>query len=139
MFGVPRPASHWIAGRGMAPDYRVPANDRIFSPASRDVDKDMGAIPAALLRLQDAVRGDHPLSSFGAAGPDAQRLVGVQTNLDVYAPIRELGRRGGAIVMMGVGLNRMTALHLAERRRLCRLCEVRPLMITPADHARHSR
>lgn len=42
---------------------------------------------------------------------------------DVYAPIRELADRGGYAILMGVGLEAMTALHLAEQaagRRLFR-------------------
>lgn len=83
----------------------------------------MGAVAAAVLEMDGAARGMHPLNSFSAAGPDAEILVGGQTGSDVYAPIRELARRGGNILLMGVGLESMTAIHAAEEmagRRLFR-------------------
>jgi hypothetical protein len=43
--------------------------------------------------------------------------------LHVFAPLEELARRDGAVVLMGVGLDKCTLLHLAEQqagRRLFR-------------------
>jgi aminoglycoside N3'-acetyltransferase len=48
-------------------------------------------------------------------GPLAQQLVVEQSPLDVYAPLRELAAREGKIALMGVGLDRMTFLHVAEQ------------------------
>lgn len=80
------------------------------------VDADMGALPAALVARDDAHRGHHPLNSFAAVGPKAAELVASQSPTDVYGPIRTLADWGGVALMLGVGLNRMTALHLAEQR-----------------------
>lgn len=80
------------------------------------VDPSMGALPAALLARGDARRGGHPLNSFAAAGPHASELVAAQTPADVYAPIRGLAERNGTVLLIGVRLDRMTALHLAEQR-----------------------
>ena len=44
----------------------------------------------------------------------AEELVAGQTRADVFAPIRNLSRLQGSMVMMGVGLDKMTALHAAE-------------------------
>ncbi len=85
-----------------------------FDVTAEFVDPAMGAVPAAVLRNPSRVRGDHPLNSFTAIGPDAVGLVGGQTAADVYAPLAELVARGGAVVCMGVGLDAMTLLHLAE-------------------------
>src|SRR6185437_3576094 len=54
--------------------------------------------------------------SFAAIGPLATKLVEGQAPRDVYAPLRALVDLGGWILLMGVGLNRMTLLHFAEMR-----------------------
>lgn len=86
-----------------------------FTPSAGLIDSDMGALPAAVVSNGARARGNHPLNSFAALGPLAQNLVRNQSPLDVYAPLRELSDRGGYVILMGVGLDRMTALHLAEQ------------------------
>ncbi|MFC6878969.1 MULTISPECIES: AAC(3) family N-acetyltransferase [Actinomadura] len=93
------------------------------------VNAGMGALPARLVAREGARRGHHPLNSFAALGPDASALVGAQAPDDVYAPIRALVERDGAILQIGVGLDRMTALHYAEQlsgRRLFVRWALRP-------------
>ena len=116
-FGVPRPNHQTpIAQNGIEDGFRGPTTGigRVYTPTCEEIDRDMGAVPAALLNMDGAMRGMHPLNSFAAVGPDARTLVDGQTALDVYAPIRELAQRGGHILLMGVGLEAMTALHAAE-------------------------
>ncbi len=108
------------------PDMRLPRNGtdysrmaakdsgRVFSTANDDIDRSMGAIPAALLGHPGRRRGDHPLCSFAAVGPEAARLTGGQTAIDVYAPLAVLAQSGGVVVLAGVGMDRMTLLHYAE-------------------------
>lgn len=74
-----------------------------------------GAIARAVLTSEGSFVGWHAFDAFAAAGPLARELVGGQTALDVYAPLRELQARDGWVLLMGVGLNRMTLLHEAER------------------------
>ena len=76
----------------------------------------LGVLPAALISRAGAVRGEHPLNSFAALGPLADELIAAQNPADVYGPIRGLAARAGLILLIGVGLNRMTALHLAEQQ-----------------------
>jgi Aminoglycoside 3-N-acetyltransferase len=76
----------------------------------------LGVLPATLISRAGAVRGEHPLNSFAALGPLADELIAAQSPADVYGPIRELAARAGLILLIGVGLNRMTALHLAEQQ-----------------------
>jgi aminoglycoside N3'-acetyltransferase len=109
---------------------------RVFTPETRAVDRDMGAIPATVVAMPGQVRGDHPLCSFSAVGPRAAELVMSQRPLDVYAPLRTLADMDGAVVCMGVGLTRMTLLHLAEQqagrtlfRRWARDPGGRPMMV----------
>ena len=77
---------------------------------------DMGAIPAAVCRMPQRVRGNHPLCSFAAVGCQAEELIWGQAPLDVNAPLRKLVKMGGSVVLMGVGLEAMTLLHLSEQR-----------------------
>ena len=89
---------------------------KIYSPACTEISPDMGAIPRTLLTHQEHVRGNHPLNSFAAIGPHAQELIEEQNFLDVYTPFEYMYEHGGAIVLMGVGLTRATAIHYAEQR-----------------------
>jgi len=89
---------------------------RIFTPDSKEIDvQDMGAIPASIVSMPQRARGYHPLCSFSAVGPLAQ-LVSGQRPLQVWAPLEALAEAGGSVVLMGVGLQEMTLLHLAEQR-----------------------
>lgn len=87
---------------------------KIYRTQSNEVSNLMGAIPAALLRMPGRARGNHPICSFAAVGPMAVELIKDQRPLDVYAPLRSLAERDGLVVLMGVGLTRMTLVHLAE-------------------------
>jgi aminoglycoside 3-N-acetyltransferase len=95
--------------------HESPGRDRIYSPDENEISPTMGAIPAAVLARPERVRGDNPLSSFAAIGPRAD-LVTEQRPLDAYAPLRILVARDGFVLLIGVGLERMTLLHLAEER-----------------------
>jgi aminoglycoside 3-N-acetyltransferase len=99
---------------GPFPAERNPGD--VYSPASAVIDADMGAIPAAVLARPGRVRGAHPLDSFAAVGPLAHALVSGQGPRHVYAPLEALVAAGGAVVLMGVGLDRMTLIHMAEQR-----------------------
>lgn len=98
-------------------------SDVVYSPHLDLIDNEMGKIPAAVLRRPERVRGNHPHNSFTAIGPKAELLMDEQDWDDVYAPLRELTKHRGYVLMAGVGLNRMTILHFAEAlsgRRLFR-------------------
>jgi aminoglycoside N3'-acetyltransferase len=75
----------------------------------------MGAIPAALLQRPGRQRGRDPMGSFAAVGPFAEQLIQHQTASDPFAHFRELVALGGSVVLMGVGLDRLTLLHQAEQ------------------------
>jgi aminoglycoside 3-N-acetyltransferase len=88
----------------------------MYTPDCGLIDASMGTLPARLIVRPESRRGTHPLEPFAAVGPRADELLWTQSATDVYAPIRELIDRDGQILLIGVGLNRMTALHLAEQR-----------------------
>ena len=109
--GLRPPQNGWDYSMNVAP----PAYHGAFSTASNAIDRNMGAIPRAVLARPERQRGDHPLASFSAIGPLATDLIGGQHGAAVHAPLRALGEHDGAIVLFGVGLTRMTLLHLAEQ------------------------
>ena len=111
-----------LAQNGTSPGYyetsqhTLPGAARIYTPDAPDIDRaDMGAIPAAVLAMPESVRGNHPLCSFAAVGPLADKLVALQQPLQVFAPLRALAETGGSVVLMGVGLTELTLIHLAEQ------------------------
>jgi aminoglycoside N3'-acetyltransferase len=119
-FGLPAPATLRPMCNGI--DYTtVPAAPTLPESSAYTVDcglinPHLGVLPATLINRASAVRGAHPLNSFAALGPLADKLISVQSPADVYGPIRELAACEGLILLIGVGLNRMTALHLAEQQ-----------------------
>ncbi len=89
----------------------------VYSVDSQELEKEIvGAVPAAVLAMPGHVRGNHPHNSFTAVGPLANRLVSGQTPRDVYAPLRMLADLGGYVALIGVGLDKMTLIHLAEQQ-----------------------
>jgi aminoglycoside 3-N-acetyltransferase len=87
----------------------------VYSVDTNEISQDaMGIIPATVLAQPGRVRGNHPLCSFTAIGPEAKLIVSSQTPIDIFAPLRALAEAGGWVVLMGVGLCSMTLVHAAE-------------------------
>ncbi len=95
-----------------------------YSPQPDHIVKDMGAVPAGVLKMEGSLRGDHPINSFAAIGPLAEDIIRLQKPLDVYGPFRKIYEIGNAsIVLMGVDFTKTTPIHFAEQlagRRLFR-------------------
>ncbi|HVX30661.1 MAG TPA: AAC(3) family N-acetyltransferase [Nitrolancea sp.] len=87
-----------------------------YTSDSTLINGEMGALPRTLLGMQGRWRGLHPHDSFSAIGPAAAELIQDQRPLHVYAPFEALVRLDGWVVLMGVGLDRMTLIHYAEQR-----------------------
>lgn len=117
-FAVPPPAEHRPERNGW--DYaafagRTGGIGRVFAPDTDEItSEEMGALAACVLHRPDRMRGRHPLCSFAAVGPLASRLTEPQTPTNPMAPLRALAKAGGAVVLMGVDLDKMTLLHAAE-------------------------
>jgi aminoglycoside N3'-acetyltransferase len=89
----------------------------IYSPDTQEMERGMvGAIPAAVVAMPERIRGNHPRDSFTGVGPMASQLISGQSALDVYSPLRKLAQSDGFVALMGVGLDKMTLLHLAEKQ-----------------------
>jgi aminoglycoside 3-N-acetyltransferase len=94
---------------------RMPAFDRQVTPAPQ-----AGMIAEALRTMPGAVRSDHPQSSFAAIGARAGKLMAdhhLTSHLGEESPLAGLyDLRDAAILMIGVGYESCSALHLAEYR-----------------------
>ncbi len=126
VFAAPAPAGHRPLPFNCEGDGSIPARvDRSagvpFQVSCTDIDPEMGAIPVAVLARDGARRGNHPLSSFTAIGPEAAELVAAQSPEEVFAPLWRLARYGGGVVLAGTDLSSATILHLAEQRAGLRL------------------
>jgi len=79
----------------------------------------MGAIPETFRSYPGVVRSRHPIYSFAARGADADAVVVDHTydgGLGEDSPLAEVYDRGGSVLLLGVGHDSDTSLHLAEHR-----------------------
>jgi aminoglycoside 3-N-acetyltransferase len=111
--------AHRAATKGMTWDelraYRnlMPAFDKHTTPSG------MGAIAEALRTSDGAVRSDHPQSSFAAIGPAAKSLMAghrLESHLGEFSPLAKLYDQHAQVLLLGVGYECCTAMHLAEYR-----------------------
>lgn len=108
---------HYLRNGSDPSEFPVPGSPDVvpYKPDKSHIEKSMGIIPAHLLAQPEAIRGDHPINSFAAIGPEAYPLMSSQTPIDAYAPYRKLETCDNAwIILMGVGLNRATPVHFGE-------------------------
>lgn len=90
--------------------------DRPFDPALTPASADLGAVADAFWRLPGVVRSDHPFA-FAAAGPLAAEIARGSIPLPPHGPGSPVGRvhdLDGQVLLLGVGHDADTTLHLAE-------------------------
>jgi aminoglycoside 3-N-acetyltransferase len=105
----PAPEEWWPLIRAAMPGY-----DPAITPS-----RHMGAVPEVVRGWPGAVRSGHPQFSFAAVGPLAAPLMSVhdlECPFGERSPIAAMEAAGARILMVGVGFDRCTALHLAETR-----------------------
>lgn len=104
-----RPAHEWDAVRDALPAY-----DPAWTPT-----RTMGAVAEALRTQPGAVRSGHPHRSFAAHGPRAAEVVRRHDLADPVgegSPLAAVHRLDGQVLLLGVGHDKNTSLHLAEAR-----------------------
>lgn len=110
----PVPAAWWPLIRA-----HLPAFDPAVTPS-----RGMGRIAETLRTWPGALRSDHPVGSFAALGPAAARLVGDGLTVPAglaqmfgeTSPLARLYELDGRVLLLGVGHDCNTSLHLAEHR-----------------------
>lgn len=79
----------------------------------------MGAIPECFRKQSGAMRSSHPAVSFAARGTHAEHLVkghSLDNSLGEQSPLARIYDLGGSVLLLGVGHDANTSLHLAEYR-----------------------
>ncbi|MYS86049.1 AAC(3) family N-acetyltransferase [Embleya scabrispora] len=107
--GSPVPADWWPGLRAEMPPFE-PAH----TPSHR-----MGALAEHVRRLPEAVRSDHPRTSFAGIGPHARALMRDHAPDCPYGERSPLGRMeqaGAHVLLWDVGFAANIAFHLAEYR-----------------------
>jgi aminoglycoside 3-N-acetyltransferase len=89
-----------------------------FDPALTE-SRAVGAIAECLRHHPKSIRSPHPLASFVANGAAAKRIVRkhpLTPALGDASPLGRLYQLDALVLLIGVGHNRNTSLHLAEHR-----------------------
>jgi len=105
----PVPESWWETIRNETPVF-----DRDLTPT-----REMGAIPETFRKQRGVVRSGHPSSSFAAWGRN-RHYVTQDDRLDYQmndkSPLGRLYELDARVLLLGVGYDKNTSLHLAEYR-----------------------
>lgn len=103
------PAEWWPAIRRSLPPY---------DPATSSC-RSLGLIAETVRTWPGAARSPHPQTSFAAVGARAESLTArhdLDCELGEESPLAALEAAGAYVLLLGVGYDRCTALHLAEYR-----------------------
>jgi aminoglycoside N3'-acetyltransferase len=91
-------------------------DERAFDAARTPASPDLGVVAEAFRRLPGVLRSDH-VHAFAAAGPQAARITADLLPLPPHIPASPAGRvydLDGQVLLLGVGHDADTVLHLAE-------------------------
>ena len=79
----------------------------------------MGAIPECFRGADSVVRSNHPHVSFAASGPRADFVTSdhaLESSFGEQSPLARVYESGGSVLLIGVGHDSNSSLHLAEFR-----------------------
>jgi len=103
------PEASWDQIRGS-----LPAFDKAVTPT-----RTMGAVAELFRTLPGTLRSDHPHRSVSASGPHAAGIVAhhaLSSPMGQTSPFGALYDLSAKILLLGVGYDKCTAIHLAEDR-----------------------
>jgi aminoglycoside 3-N-acetyltransferase len=89
-----------------------------FRPAVTPT-RGMGSIPECFRNYPGVVRSEHPTTSFGVWGRDANAIAEsheIDYGLGEDSPLADIYDRDGYVLLLGVGHENNSSLHLAEYR-----------------------
>jgi aminoglycoside 3-N-acetyltransferase len=112
----PETGVHWEEPVEWWPVIRAhwPAYDKLVTPAIG-----MGVVAEMLRKWPGAERSDHPARSVAAVGKHARYLTEDHDLSNIFgdgSPVDKLYQLNGRILLLGVGYDKNTSLHLAETR-----------------------
>jgi len=90
--------------------------DEVFDVTRTSVDPDLGIVADVFWRQPGVQRADH-LQAFAAVGPHAAQILADPLPLPPHIPASPVGRvhdLDGQVLLLGVGHDANTSLHLAE-------------------------
>jgi aminoglycoside 3-N-acetyltransferase-4 len=94
-----------------------PGDDDVpFDPLTTPASPDLGVVADTFWRLPGVLRSNH-FHAFAAAGPEARRVISDPLPLPPHIPASPVGRvhhLDGQVLLLGVGHDADTTLHLAE-------------------------
>lgn len=91
-------------------------DDELFDPGTTPASSGLGVVADVFWRLPGVRRGNHCFA-FAAAGPEAARITCDPLPLPPHIPASPVGRvhdLDGQVLLLGVGHDANTTLHLAE-------------------------
>lgn len=91
-------------------------DDAPFDPVSTPASEDLGIVADTFWRGPGVIRSDHPFA-FAAAGPQAHRITADPLPLPPHiaaSPVGRVHERDGQVLLLGVGHDANTTIHLAE-------------------------
>jgi len=99
-----------------------------------------GALPDALLRHPATRRSPHPQAAVAALGAKAEWYTAshpLHQGHGADSPYNRLRLAGGQVLLMGVGLESCTVLHLAECLAECPYTRQQPVAVLQVDGSGH--
>jgi aminoglycoside 3-N-acetyltransferase IV len=91
-------------------------DDKPFDPTNTPASPDLGVVPDTFWRLPGVVRSTHPFA-FAASGPQAAQISSGPLSIPPHipeSPVSRVHELDGQVLLLGVGHDTDTMLHLAE-------------------------
>lgn len=85
-----------------------------FNPKTSLINEDMGIVSKTLFRKKNTIRSAHPWNSWLGHGLDAYEILNDHDWSEPNLPLKKLLNKDSFVVLMGVGFDKCTAIHLAE-------------------------